>query len=95
MPLEAWRRVLGEQQIIATYEPEEAVATLPRLLAQPEDRKRLRTLLDRLANDAMFRRQGLTTGQRATFDRERKALGQPARAARDGLKRSDRTATVR
>jgi pimeloyl-ACP methyl ester carboxylesterase len=95
MPLEAWRRVLGEQQIIATYEPEQAVATLPRLLAQPEDRERLRTLLDRLANDATFRRQGLTTGQRATFDRVRKALGQPARAAGGGQKRSDRTATLR
>ena len=82
MPLEEWRRVLGAQQIIVTYEPEKAIETLPRLLAQREDRERLRTLLDRLANDATFRSEDLTTDQRAMFERVRKALGGPARSTR-------------
>jgi pimeloyl-ACP methyl ester carboxylesterase len=82
MPIDEWRRVLGAQQIIVTYEPEKAVETLPRLLAQREDRERLRTLLDRLANDATFRREALTSGQRAMFERVRKALGGPGRLAR-------------
>ena len=30
-----WRRIRGEQDIIVRYEPEEAIATLPRLLTEP------------------------------------------------------------
>ncbi|TMH28942.1 MAG: DUF3141 domain-containing protein [Betaproteobacteria bacterium] len=36
-----WRRVRGEQDIIVRYEPEKALATLPVLLEDPEDRTRL------------------------------------------------------
>jgi hypothetical protein len=78
-PLEQWRRVRGEQEIIATYEPEKAIATLPALLPQREDRERLLTLLDRLANDSRVRREGLTPEQRTMVERVRKALGTPAR----------------
>jgi pimeloyl-ACP methyl ester carboxylesterase len=92
MPLEEWRRVLGTQQIIVTYEPEAAIATLPALLAEHDDQERLRMLLDQLANDATLRSQGLTPGQRAMLNRIRKALGAPARG---GLKRSDRISTLR
>ena len=34
MPPDQWRRVRGEQEIIVRYEPEEALATLPELLAR-------------------------------------------------------------
>jgi hypothetical protein len=78
-PLDQWRRVRGEQEIIATYEPEQAIATLPALLPQREDRERLLTLLDRLANDPRVRREGLTPEQRTMVERVRRALGTPAR----------------
>jgi len=78
-PLEQWRRVRGEQEIIATYEPEKAIATLPALLPQREDRERLLTLLDRLANDPRVRREGLTPEQSTMVERVRRALGTPAR----------------
>jgi hypothetical protein len=80
LDLEAWRRVLGEQEIIATYEPDQAIATLPALLPQRKDRERLLTLLDRLANDPRVRREGLTAEQRAMLERVRSALSGPARA---------------
>jgi hypothetical protein len=82
MPLEAWRRVLGTQQIVVTYEPERAIATLPQLLARAEDRERLRTLLDRLAADPTLDRARLSADQRAMFERLRKVVGGGARAAR-------------
>jgi hypothetical protein len=71
--------VCGEQEIIATYELEKAIATLPALLPQREDRERLLTLLDRLANDPRIRRQGLTPEQRTMVDRVRRVLGTQAR----------------
>ena len=45
------RRIRGEQEIIVRYEPEKAIATLPVLLSEREDRDRLITLLDRLLAD--------------------------------------------
>ena len=72
---EEWRRVLGEQEVIATYEPDRAIATLPVLLPRREERERLITLLERLANDARVRQDGLTAEQRAMLERVRSALG--------------------
>jgi pimeloyl-ACP methyl ester carboxylesterase len=80
--LEQMRRIAGEQEIIATYEPDMAIATLPALLPQREDRERLLTLLDRLADDPRVRHEGLTPGQRAMHERIRNTLGAPARARR-------------
>ena len=79
VPLEQMRRIAGEQEIIATYEPDKAIATLPALLPQRKDRERLLTLLDRLANDARVRHEGLTPEQRAMLGRVRSALAGSAR----------------
>ena len=51
LPLDQARRIRGEQEIIARYEPEKAIETLPELLREPADRERLLTLLDRLLAD--------------------------------------------
>ncbi len=78
--LEQMRRVVGEQEIIATYEPDKAIATLPALLPQRKDRERLLTLLDRLENDPRVRHDGLTPEQRTMLERVRSALAGLARA---------------
>ena len=79
MELDEWRRVLGEQEIIATYEPDKAIATLPALLPNRRDRERLLTLLERLADDPRVRHDGLTPEQRTMLERVRSALAGPAR----------------
>jgi hypothetical protein len=48
MPPDQWRRIRGEQEIIVRYEPEQALATLPKLLARRGDRDKLVTLVRRL-----------------------------------------------
>jgi hypothetical protein len=73
--LDQWRRVRGEQELIASYEPEQAIATLPALLPQREDRERLLSLLDRLADDVRVRHEGLTADQRSAVERVRGVLG--------------------
>jgi pimeloyl-ACP methyl ester carboxylesterase len=51
-----WRRIRGEQEIIVRYDPENALATLPKLLADPADRERLITLARRLLADERVQR---------------------------------------
>ena len=80
VPLEQMRRVAGEQEIIATYEPDKAIATLPALLPQRKDRERLLTLLERLENDPRVRHDGLTPEQQTMLQRVRQVLRVPARA---------------
>jgi uncharacterized protein DUF3141 len=62
------RRIRGEQDIIVRYEPDQALAMLPRLLANPDDRKRLVSLFDRLLRDERFLGVKPTAEQSAMFD---------------------------
>ena len=55
LPLDEVRRIGGEQEIIARYEPEKAVETLA-VLAKRKDRDRLLTLLERVLADQRVQR---------------------------------------
>jgi pimeloyl-ACP methyl ester carboxylesterase len=63
------RRIRGEQDIIVRYEPERALETLPRLLANPADRTRLLTLFERLLADERFQSVKPTADQIAMYGR--------------------------
>ncbi|HET7793289.1 MAG TPA: DUF3141 domain-containing protein [Rhizobacter sp.] len=63
-----WARLRGVQDIIVNREPEQAVATLPLLLSDPDDRDRLLTLLSKLATDPRVLDSGPTAEQRGMFD---------------------------
>jgi pimeloyl-ACP methyl ester carboxylesterase len=80
LPLDQWRRIRGEQEIIARYEPEQALGTLPALLDNRADRERLLTLLDKLMADERVQRAKPTPEQLAMLERIRAVLsGKPAR----------------
>jgi pimeloyl-ACP methyl ester carboxylesterase len=79
VPLEQMRRIAGEQEIIATYETDKAIAALPALVAERKDRERLLTLLDRLESDPRVRHDGLTPEQQSMLKRVRQALRVPVR----------------
>jgi hypothetical protein len=51
LPRDEARRIRGEQEIIVRYEPEKALATLPKLLSDPADRTRLAAFLEKLLAD--------------------------------------------
>jgi hypothetical protein len=73
----AWRRIRGEQEIIARFEPEQAVQALPRLLAARADRQRLLALLDKVTSDERVQAEEPTPGQVAMLARIRAALSAP------------------
>jgi hypothetical protein len=83
-----WRALRGTQEVIAREQPEEAVATLPDLLADPADRARLIGLLDKLIKDRRVLGGQPTVAQKAMHARIRAVLAdkptrpRPARTAR-------------
>jgi hypothetical protein len=77
MPLEQWRRIRGEQEIIVRYEPERAIETLPKLVTDRADRERLLRLLQRLVNDPRVQQQAPTDEQVAMLARVQRVLGGP------------------
>ncbi len=84
-----WRRIRGEQDIVVRYEPEKAIATLPRLLAKPGDRDRLVTLVRRLLSDERMRRIEPTTEQLAMLENIGDTLDvRPARGRGKGTPRT-------
>jgi pimeloyl-ACP methyl ester carboxylesterase len=68
MPPDQWRRIRGEQEIIVRYEPQQALATLPKLLAHPGDREKLVTLVRRLLADERVQRAKPSTEQLAMVE---------------------------
>jgi hypothetical protein len=74
MPPDQWRRVRGEQEIIVRYAPDEALATLPRLLRNEADRAKLVTLVQRLLGDERVRRATPSREQLDMFEHIGQAL---------------------
>jgi pimeloyl-ACP methyl ester carboxylesterase len=92
MPPEQWRRVRGEQEIIVRYAPDEALATLPRLLQHDDDRARLVTLVRALLNDDRVQRATPSAAQLAMIEHlgEMLAARPRARAPRKAAARKPR-----
>jgi pimeloyl-ACP methyl ester carboxylesterase len=83
LPLDQWRRIRGEQEIIAHYDREQALGTLPALLTNRADRERLLTLLDKLMADERVLHAKPTPEQLAMLERIRAVLGgKPVRERR-------------
>ena len=76
------RRIEGEQEIIARYEPDKAIETLPALVAARKDRERLLTLLERVLADKRVQRIQPSAAQKAMLARIRSVLGSAKRPAR-------------
>ena len=81
LPFDQWRRIRGEQEIIARYDPEHALDTLPVLLDEAGDRQKLLTLLDKLMADERVQHAAPTPQQKDMVDRIRAVLS--AKPARD------------
>jgi hypothetical protein len=75
LPRDEARRIGGEQEIIARYEPDQAVETLPVLLAKRKDRERLLTLLERVLADKRVQLIEPSPEQKAMLARIREVLG--------------------
>ena len=82
MPPDQWRRVRGEQEVIVRYEPEQALATLPKLLADRGDREKLVTLVRRLLADERVQRAKPSTEQLAMVEHIGETLAVEAAASR-------------
>ena len=84
-----WRRIRGEQDIIVRYEPEKAIAALPRLLSKHGDRERLIALVRRLLADERMQRFEPTTEQLAMIENIGETLDvKPARGRGRALPRT-------
>jgi pimeloyl-ACP methyl ester carboxylesterase len=70
IPAEEVRRIKSAQAVIAELEPERGLASLPKLLADPADRKRALAVLDEAVAAVRF-----TAQQHAMLDRVRAVLG--------------------
>jgi hypothetical protein len=91
MPREQMRRIRGEQDIIVRYEPERALHTLPKLLADPADRERAVTLLARLLADPRVMKQKWSEATLARVEEILRAIGaDPAPVLRLAMPGPDR-----
>jgi len=73
LPADAIRRIRAEQAVVAELEPERGLQSLPRLLADPADRKRALAVLDEAVATVEP-----TPEQRVVLDRVRAVLGAAA-----------------
>ena len=94
LPRDQWRRIRGEQDIIVRYAPDQALATLPRMLADPADRERLLTVVERLFTDKRFQLVQPSPAQRAMLARLADVL-EVAPARRRRIARARKTAGKR
>ncbi|APA87699.1 DUF3141 domain-containing protein [Paraburkholderia sprentiae WSM5005] len=78
-----WRRIRGEQEIIVSCEPDEAIATLPKLLSHREDRERFVQLLDKLVSDERVLNSAPDAAQKEAYQRIRAVLGPRVSRKRD------------
>jgi hypothetical protein len=76
------RRIEGEQEFIARYEPDKAVETLPVLLTERKDRERLLSLLEHVLADRRMQRIQPSAQQKAMLARIRGVLGSMERRPR-------------
>jgi hypothetical protein len=74
-----WRRLRGLQEIIVRHAPQQALSTLPGLLASKADRERLQQLVEGLARDPRMQDIEPTADQRAMIDLLRAELALPPR----------------
>ena len=74
LPMDEWRRIRGEQEIIVRYDADRAIETLPRLL-KDDERERLIALIERVTNDKRVLERPPTQQQVAMLERVKKALG--------------------
>jgi tellurite resistance protein len=70
LPPEDMRRIKSEQAVIAELEPERGLESLPKLLADPKDRRKALAVLDEAVAAVEF-----NTEQHAMLDRVRAMLG--------------------
>ncbi|WP_250454497.1 DUF3141 domain-containing protein [Caballeronia sp. ATUFL_M2_KS44] len=91
MQPDAWRRLRGEQEIVVRLEPQQALATLPDLLADADERKKLLTLMDTLLADSRMQSTEPSAAQREMLARIRAALPMPPARATKPAKRSAQT----
>lgn len=76
LPEDQWRRMRGMQEIMVEYEPERAISTLPILLLETSDRKRLLSLVDKMLHDERARQLFMWSAQQiSTYNRIRSTLG--------------------
>ena len=73
LPLDQWRRIRGEQEIIVRYAPEEAIRSLPELL-DDEGRQRLIKLIERVLADHRVQQAKPTAEQLEMAGRVRNVL---------------------
>jgi hypothetical protein len=81
-----WRRIRGEQEIIARYEPEQSINTLPDLLKHPADRERLLMLMERVLADKRVQADKPSAEQMAMLERIREVLNDKPAGARRRIK---------
>jgi hypothetical protein len=72
--IEQQRRIRGRQDLIVRYNAERALGTLPQLLQNAADRKRLRTLLERVIADEGMRQLDIVPEQIRKLGRIREVL---------------------
>ena len=77
LPAHEWKLVRAQQGIIVRLEAEQALATLPRLLAEPADRERFLAVVEKIVNDREFAAEP-TAEQLEMAKRIRKVLGKKA-----------------